>query len=132
MIRIGMRWAIGAGVAVAMAGSLAGPASAARAAGWSAASCGREPAAPDVDTTSVERYNASVDRVTAYEKDARSYNACVSREAVAQQTAISREAKERIDTVQAGASAVQKHIANNFESLTAALRAGSAKLKGRH
>ena len=98
-------------------------------AGWSAAQCGREPAAPTVDTTTIDRYNASVDRVTAYERAARSYNGCVSKAATAEQTAISNDARVRIDAVQGVSSGVQKRIAANFSALTGALRAGAPKLQ---
>ena len=97
--------------------------------GWNAAQCGREPAAPTVDATTVDRYNASVDRVTAYERAARSYNACVSRAATTEQTAISNEARLRIDAIQAVSSGVQKRIAASFSALTGALRAGTSRLQ---
>ncbi|WP_419729169.1 hypothetical protein [Lichenicola sp.] len=96
---------------------------------WSPAGCGREPAAPSVDTATVDRYNASVDHVTAYEKEARAYNACVSKAAVAEQTAISNEARTRIDAIQSVSSSVQKRIAGNFTALTTALRDAGPKLR---
>ncbi len=98
-------------------------------AGWNAAQCGREPAAPMVDTTTVDRYNASVDRVAAYERAARSYDACVSKAATAEQAAISNDARLRIDAIQAVSGGVQKRIAANFSALTGALRAGTARLQ---
>ncbi len=98
-------------------------------AGWSATQCGREPAAPSVDTTTVDRYNASVDRVTAYERAARSYNGCVSKAATTEQTAISNDARVRIDAIQGVSGGVQKRIAANFSALTGALRAGAPKLQ---
>ncbi len=97
--------------------------------GWTAGQCGREPAAPAVDTATVDRYNASVDRVAAYGRAARSFDACVSRAAATEQTAISNEARTRIDAIQATSSAVQKRIAANFSALTATLRAGAPKLQ---
>ncbi len=104
-------------------------AAAAVGAGWGAAQCGREPAAPAVDTTTIDRYNASIDRVAAYERAARSYNACVARTATTEQTAISNEARTRIDAIQAVSAGVQKRIAANFGALTAALRAGASRLQ---
>jgi hypothetical protein len=98
---------------------------------WSPGNCGREPAAPVVDTSTIERYNASVDQVTAYEKAARSYNACVSKEATAEQTSISNNARSRIDSIQSVSAGVQKRIAANFTSLTGALRDAGAKLQGK-
>lgn len=104
-------------------------AAAAPAAGWSAAQCGREPVAPAVDTSTVDRYNASVDHVTTYEKTARAFNACVSKAATTQQTAISNDARAQIDAIQSVSSGVQKRIAGNFTALTTALRAGAPKLQ---
>ncbi len=104
-------------------------ATAASGAGWSAAQCGREPAAPAVDTTTIDRYNASIDRVAAYERAARGYNACVARAATTEQTAISNEARTRIDAIQAVSAGLQKRIAANFGALTAALRAGAPRLQ---
>ena len=92
--------------------------------GWSAAQCGREPAAPAIDTATVDRYNASVDRVAAYEPAARSYDACVSKAA---HTAISNDARARIDATQAVSAGVRQRLAANFAALTGALRAGTPK-----
>ncbi len=113
---------------VAVPGATARAASSSGAA-WSAPQCGREPAAPGVDTSTVDRYNASVDRVTIYERQARAFNACVSKSASAQQTAISNDARARIDAIQAVRGDVQKRIATNFTSLTTALRAGAPRLQ---
>ena len=113
----------------------AGPAHAAvpaptpAAAGWTPAGCGREPVAPTVDTSTIDRYNASVDHVTAYEKAARTYNTCVSKAATLEQTAISNDARTRIDAIQAVSGGVQKRIAGNFAGLTTALRDASPKLQ---
>lgn len=102
-----------------------------RAAGhvWAPQNCGEEPAAPAVDVSSVERYNASVDKVSAYQKEARAYNSCVVRSALHEETAISEDAKDRITFVHDSSAAVQKRIAANFEKLTATLKAGSARLQ---
>lgn len=92
--------------------------------GWSPASCGREPQAPVVETATIARYNASIDAVTAYDQAARTYNACVSRAATEEQTAISNQAKLRIDSIQQVSTAVQRRIAANFAALSAALKKG--------
>ena len=105
----------------------ANPALAAQA-GWSAPNCGREPAPPAVDAGSVDRYNASIDRVSAYDKAARAYSGCVSKQAVAEQSAISNDARLRMASINAGATSVQKRIAGNFGALAAQLRAAGQKL----
>lgn len=96
---------------------------------WVPQNCGDEPTAPAVDVSTVERYNASVDKVSAYQKEARAYNSCVVRSALHEETAISEDAKDRISFVHDSSSAVQKRIAGNFEKLTATLKAGSARLQ---
>ncbi len=96
---------------------------------WLPASCGTEPTAPAVDVSSVEKYNASVDKVSAYEKAARTYNACVSKTALKDETAISNEAREKIAYIHEGSTAVQQRIGANFTQLTTALKAGGAKLQ---
>lgn len=97
-------------------------------AGWSAPNCGREPAPPAVESGSVERYNASIDRVSAYDKAARAYSGCVSKQAVAEQNAISNDARLRMASINAVATSVQKRIAGNFGALSAQLRAAGQKL----
>lgn len=97
--------------------------------GWTTSACGREPIAPTVDTATVQRYNASIDQVTAYDRSARIYNDCVSRAAVAEQTEISNQAKVRIDAIQQVSAGVQRRIAANFEALGGALKKGVPKLQ---
>jgi len=106
-----------------------GPVCAAEA-GWSADRCGREPAAPTVTATSTAEYNASVDRVTAYEKAARAYNSCVSGQAGSAENAISQEARGRIEKIHAASSAVQQRIAANFSALTRQLTVAGKRLGG--
>jgi hypothetical protein len=97
-------------------------------AGWSAPGCGHEPDPPVVEAGSVERYNASIDKVGAYEKAARAYSACVSRQAVAEQSAISNDARSRMGVINGAATQVQKRIAGNFGALSAQLRTAGQKL----
>ncbi|QHM92266.1 hypothetical protein [Acetobacter pasteurianus] len=96
---------------------------------WTASACGAEPVPPSVEVSSVDKYNASVDKVSAYEKAARTYNSCVAKAAVKEETAISNEAREKIAHIHEGSSTVQKRIAGNFTKLTTALKAGGAKLQ---
>ncbi len=98
------------------------------AAGWSASSCGREPAPPAVTGGSVDRYNASIDRVAAYDKAARAYSDCVSQQSVAEQSAISNDARARMAVINQAAVSVQKRIGGNFAALSAQLRAAGQKL----
>ncbi|MBB2167521.1 hypothetical protein HLH36_03980 [Gluconacetobacter aggeris] len=116
-------------LACAAALSLTGGVTVARAAEvtWSAPACGKEPAAPTVDSSSVARYNASVDAATAYEKAARAYNACVAGAAARDENTISAQAKARIDQVHQASVAVQQRIAGHFTRLTADLKAGAAR-----
>lgn len=96
---------------------------------WVPSACGAEPDAPVVDVSTVEKYNASVDKVSAYEKAARTYNACVSKTAVKEETAISNDARDKIAYIHDGSTTVQQRIGANFTQLTTALKAGGAKLQ---
>ena len=78
----------------------------------------------------MDHYNASIDRVGAYDNAARAYSACVTREALAEQTAISKQARARMDAINAVAASVQTRIAGNFSALSAQLRAASTRLGG--
>lgn len=98
------------------------------AAEWSAASCGEEPQPPGVKAATVAAYNDSVDKVAAYEKAARAYNACVSAQANKEETAISQEASARISRIHAASTAVQSRIASSFQTLTKELTAAQRKL----
>lgn len=97
-------------------------------AGWGAPNCGHEPGPPAVEAGSVDRYNASIDRVSAYDKAARAYSACVSRQAIADQSAISNDARNRMAVINGAATAVQRRIASNFGALSAQLKAAGQKL----
>ncbi|MEN3176226.1 MULTISPECIES: hypothetical protein [Gluconobacter] len=99
--------------------------------GWSAPKCGAEPDAPAVKAGTVAQYNESVDRVTAYEKEARAYNACVSGQANREETAISQEASAKISRIHSASAAVQTHIAGSFQKLSSELTAAGRKL-GHH
>ena len=94
---------------------------------WPPTQCGREPVAPQVDDTTVERYNSSVDRVTLYERQARAFNTCVAKAANVEQTAISDDARNRIDAIQSVSIGLQRRIAANFNALSAALRRGPTR-----
>ncbi len=98
------------------------------AAGWTASGCGREPAPPAVESGSVSQYNSSIDKVSAYDKAARAYSACVNRQAGSEQTAISNEARARMAVINAGAASVQRRIAGNFSALSAQLHSAGQKL----
>ena len=121
------RWCAFA-VLVPLAGLVAPAPSQAASSGWTASGCGHEPAPPAVESASVEKYNASIDRVSAYDKAARAYSACVNRQAGSEQTAISNEARARMSVINAGAASVQKRIAGNFAALSAQLHSAGQKL----
>nr|WP_321983065.1 hypothetical protein [uncultured Lichenicoccus sp.] len=125
-IRYVSRWCAVA-LLLPMAGIVA-PAPSRAATGWTASGCGHEPAPPVVESASVEKYNASIDRVSAYDRAARAYSACVNRQAGSEQTAISNDARARMGVINAGAASVQKRIAGNFAALSAQLHNAGQKL----
>ncbi|RBM05292.1 hypothetical protein [Novacetimonas cocois] len=91
---------------------------------WTPKSCGAAPVAPKVDATDVRHFNASVDRVNAYEKAARTYAACVSGASGKEQSAISAEATARMHRVHDGAARIQKQISDEFSHLSAEMKKG--------
>lgn len=97
---------------------------------WTAAQCGAEPKVPTVSSTNVTQYNASVDAVQAYDRAARTYNACVNQHAQQDETAISDDARAKISKIQAASAVVQKRIGANFSALAQQLSAGAHKLGG--
>lgn len=113
--------------AICLAASLTAVGGASARAAWVPTDCGREPTAPTLDVSSVEAYNAGVDKVAAYEKAARAYNSCVSKEAAREETAISNEAKAKMAPYQEGSAAVQKRIAANFTKFNTELKTAAAK-----
>ena len=118
-----MGWLMnGARMVLALVLCVLGGTAASGAPGWPPTQCGREPAPPSVETSTVERYNGSVDRVTLYERQARAYDACVSRTADTAQRAISNDAGQRIAAIQDVRVALQRRIAANFTALGTALR----------
>ncbi|GBR03577.1 hypothetical protein [Acetobacter oeni] len=94
---------------------------------WTASGCGSEPSAPALDVSGVDKYNSSVDRAAAYEKAARAYNACVSKEANREETIASNEARDKISHIHEGSTAVQQRIAANFTKMTTTLKAAGNK-----
>ncbi|WP_428375528.1 hypothetical protein [Lichenicoccus sp.] len=121
------RWCAFA-VLVPLAGLIVPSPSHAAPSGWTASGCGHEPAPPMVESESVEKYNASIDRVGAYDRAARAYSACVNHQAGGEQTAISNDARARMAVINAGAASVQKRIAGNFAALSAQLHSAGQKL----
>ncbi|NHN83790.1 hypothetical protein GOB93_03925 [Acetobacter musti] len=94
---------------------------------WMASGCGTEPSVPDLDVSSVDKYNSSVDRAAAYEKAARVYNTCVAKEANRQETVASNEARDKINHIHEGSTAVQKRIAASFTKITTTLKSAGTK-----
>ncbi|GBQ71421.1 hypothetical protein AA103196_2771 [Ameyamaea chiangmaiensis NBRC 103196] len=96
----------------------------------SGSACGAEPSAPRLDVSSVAAYNATVDKVTAYQKAARTYDTCATSAAAKEEAAISDDAKVRIGRVHDAAVASHGRIAANFTQQSAALQAASKKFGG--
>ncbi len=59
---------------------------------WKPADCGIQPAAPVLDSSSVEAYNASLKEIRDWQQKAQGYNECVVREANTDNAAIAEAA----------------------------------------
>lgn len=93
-----------------------------------ATSCGHEPKAPAINVSNVTNYNASVEQFTAYNKSARIYYACISKQTHAKQLTISQKAKTDMELIQKVSTDVRMHIAANLTKMQAELKAGGKKL----
>jgi hypothetical protein len=101
----------------------------ARADSWSASECGAAPQQPQYDLSSRAAYNASVQQANAYQQAARDYTACVLKQAHADETAISRQAQDRIADIQTIAVGVQQEIYGRLQTQAALFKAAARKLK---
>ena len=99
--------------------------------GWTPRACGAAPVAPKVDSGDVARFNASVDRVNAYEKAARTYATCVAGASGREQAAISADASARMRRVHDSAALVQKQVSEQFARLSAEMKKGHDRLATR-
>ncbi|MCE2577390.1 hypothetical protein [Gluconacetobacter entanii] len=99
--------------------------------GWTPKGCGAAPVAPKVDSADVSRFNASVDRVNAYEKAARTYATCVAAASTKEQAAISADASARMHRVHESAAQVQKQVSDQFARLSAEMKKGHDHLAAR-
>lgn len=99
--------------------------------GWVPRGCGAAPVAPKVDSADVSRFNASVDRVNAYEKAARTYATCVSAASAKEQAAISADASARMHRVHDSATQVQKQVSEQFTRLSAEMKKSHDRLAAR-
>jgi hypothetical protein len=116
-----VRWLLAAIVAAAPA--------AACAEGWSASGCGAAPRQPHYDLSSRAAYNASVQQANAYQQAARDYAACVLKQAHEDETAVSRQAQDRIADIQTTAVGVQQEIYGKLQTQAALFKAAAQKLK---
>ncbi|MCT6880715.1 MAG: hypothetical protein M3Z67_09595 [Commensalibacter sp.] len=96
--------------------------------GWEP-NCGGEPKAPAINVSSVENYNASVDRFKAYEKAARTYYACVVKQSNQKQAVISQKAKSEMEVYQKVSVEVHNRISGNFNKIDTELKTAAKKLK---
>ncbi|WP_203413057.1 hypothetical protein [Entomobacter blattae] len=89
-------------------------------AAWAPTQCGKEPEKPTLDVASVERYNASTEKFTAYEKAARSYYACALK-----------EARQETAPIMNGMKTIHNRMTENLNGLNAKLQAAHKKLGGK-
>jgi hypothetical protein len=103
----------------------------ARADGWSADACGAAPRQPHYDLSSRAGYNAAVQAANAYQQAAREYSACVLKQAHADETAVSRQAQDRIAEIQTTAVGVQQEIYGRLATQAALFKAAAERLKAK-
>ena len=96
-------------------------------ASWSPKGCGAEPEKPTLDLSDQVKYNKSVDEVNAYEEKAKTWNACMMKEANAAMVSVSNDAKARMAAISDSASHIQGKVWAGFTDYSAQFKAAQEK-----
>ena len=99
-------------------GASGGDASSGPAGAWSPQECGAEPARPVLDLGDRAKYNHSADVVNEYEGKAKTWDACVMKQANSDMEAISAAAKARMAAISHDATQIQAQVYAGFSEYT--------------
>ncbi len=86
---------------------------------WSPQACGAEPVRPVLDLSDRAKYNHSADVVNEYEAKAKTWDACVMKQANSDMEAISAAAKSRMAGISHEATQIQARVYSGFGDYTA-------------
>ena len=112
-------------------GATAGTAADAAAGGsaWSPQACGEEPARPVLDLSDRAKYNRSADVVNEYEAKAKTWTACVMKQARADMQAISAAAGSRMTGIDREATQTQARVYSGFGDYAAQFKTAQERFE---
>ena len=109
-------------------GGTAGEAAAGQSA-WSPQACGAEPTPPVLDLSDRAKYNHSADVVNDYEAKAKTWDACVMKQANSDMEAISAAAKSRMAVISHEATQIQARLYAGFGDYTTQFKAAQERFE---
>lgn len=96
---------------------------------WSPQACGAEPARPVLDLSDRAKYNRSADVVNDYEAKAKTWDACVMKQANSDMEAISAAAKSRMAGINREATQIQARVYAGFGDYTAQFKTAQERFE---
>ena len=96
---------------------------------WSPRECGAEPARPVLDLGDRTKYNHSADVVNEYEGKAKTWDACVMKQANSDMEAISAAAKARMAGISHDATQIQARVYAGFGEYTAQFKTAQERFE---
>ena len=116
-------------VPTAGGGATGGVAGNGTAGAWSPQGCGAEPVRPVLDLGDRTKYNHSADVVNEYEGKAKTWDACVMKQASADMEAISTAAKARMAGINHEATQIQARVYAGFGEYTTQFKAAQERFE---
>ena len=98
-------------------------------AAWSPQACGAEPAPPVLDLSDRAKYNHSAEVVNDYEAKAKTWDACVMKQASSDMEAISAAARSRMAGINHDATQIQARLYAGFGDYTTKFRAAQERFE---
>lgn len=120
-----LRWL---GLAVSLLLLCPAGAALAQGAAWSPTGCGNEPEKPAVDLSDRTSYNKSVEAVKEYQEQAKTWDACVMKEANAAMASVNSEARARMTAISESANRIQSRVWAGFQDYSEQFKAAQEKL----
>lgn len=96
---------------------------------WSPQACGAEPARPVLDLSDRAKYNRSADVVSDYEAKAKTWGACVMKQARADMQAISAAAGSRMTGIDREATQIQARVYAGFGDYAAQFKTAQERFE---
>lgn len=96
---------------------------------WSPQACGAEPTPPVLDLSDRAKYNHSAEVVNDYEAKAKTWDACVMKQASSDMEAISAAARSRMARINHDATQIQARLYAGFGDYTTQFKAAQERFE---